>query len=85
MKLGVYSIRDSLTGFMNVTLEQNDASAIRNFEHAVTRVDSLFYSHPEHYSLFKIGEFDTQHGFIDGIDSVILCVASDILSKKGDE
>lgn len=85
MLLGIYSIKDELTGFMNCTLEQNDASAIRNFEHAVTRVDSLFYSHPAHYSLYKLGKFDTSHGIVDIVDPVPIASACDILVKKGDE
>lgn len=85
MILGIYSIKDALTGYMNVTLEQNDASAIRNFEHAVTRVDSLFFSHPEHYSLYRVGTFDTTHGIADIMDGAPIASASDILVKKGDE
>lgn len=85
MKLGIYSIKDKLTGFMNITLDQNDYSAIRNFEHAVTRVDSLFYSHPEHYSLYKLGWFYTSDGVIELVDSIPIANASDILLKKGDE
>ncbi len=82
MILGIYSIKDALTGFMNCTLEQNDASAIRNFEHAVTRVDSLFFSHPEHYSLYRIGTFDTTHGITDIMDGAPIANASDILVNK---
>lgn len=85
MILGIYSIKDSLTGFMNCTLEQNDASAIRNFEHAVTRVDSLFFSHPEHYVLYKLGYFDTSAGISKHFDAIPIASASDILLKKGDE
>lgn len=85
MILGIYSIKDALTGFMNCTLEQNDACAIRNFEHAVTRVDSLFFSHPEHYALYRIGKFDTTVGIVDISDAVPIASASDILVKKGDE
>lgn len=82
MIFGIYSIKDALTGFMNCTLEQNDACAIRNFEHAVTRTDSLFFSHPEHYSLYRLGTFDTTHGISDIVDGVPIANASDVLVKK---
>lgn len=62
MKLGVYAIRDNLTGFLSPTVEQNDASAIRNFEHAMANFNSLMYSHPKDYDLYRIGSFDTETG-----------------------
>lgn len=62
MKYGVYSINDSLTGFLSPTFELNDAVALRNFEHAVVSSPSLFTSHPEHYTLYRIGSFDSTTG-----------------------
>lgn len=62
MKYGIYSIRDSRTGFLPPTVDQNDMSARRNMEHAASQRNSLFFSHPEDYSLFRIGEFDTESG-----------------------
>lgn len=64
MIYGVYSIRDLKTGYLSITLEQNDASAIRNFEHACSRSDSLLYSHGSDYSLYKLGTFDTDTGTV---------------------
>lgn len=62
MKYPVYSIRDVHTGFMSPTVDQNDASAMRNFRHAVMQSSSLMNSHPKDYSLYKIGVFDTETG-----------------------
>lgn len=67
MKYPVYCIRDVHTGFMTPTVDQNDASAMRNFAHAVKRPDTLFNSHPKDYSLYKIGEFDSDTGEIVGV------------------
>lgn len=64
MKLPIYSIRDVHTGFMSPTVDQNDASAMRNFGHAVMQSQSLMNSHPKDYSLYKIGEFETDTGEI---------------------
>lgn len=66
MKLPIYSIRDVHTGFMTPTVDQNDASAMRNFAHAVMNSASLMNSHPKDYSLYKIGEFDIETGAISG-------------------
>lgn len=62
MKLPVYSIRDVHTGFMSPTVDQNDASAMRNFRHAVMQTNSLFNSHSKDYSLYRIGTFETDSG-----------------------
>lgn len=62
MIFGVYSIRDSLSGFMNPTFEVNDAVAMRNFEHAVLSSDTLLHSHAKDYDLIKIGSFNSESG-----------------------
>lgn len=65
MKCSVFSIRDVKTGFLTPTVEVNASVAVRNFEHAVLRnEDSLFFSHPDDYSLFCLGDFDTDTGAI---------------------
>ena len=66
MKYPIYSIRDSKVGFMTPTIDQNDASAARNFEHAVMNSASLMNSHPGDYALYRIGEFDSESGDIFG-------------------
>lgn len=79
MIYGVYSVRDLLTGFMSLSLDANDASARRNFAHAVNRVDSLFNSHPEHYVLYKVGTFNTENGELILSDKEIV---TDAVSEK---
>lgn len=65
MIFGIYSIRDMKSGFLAPTVEVNDAVAQRNFEHAVLNSEqSLFFSHPEDYALYKIGEMDSDKGVI---------------------
>lgn len=68
MKYGIYCIRDSLVGFMTPTLDQSDASAMRNFAMALDaskRDSSLMAFKPEHFDLYKLGIFDTETGAID--------------------
>lgn len=62
MILGVYAIRDKHTGFMSLTTEQNDNCAMRNFAHAMQNVDSLLYTHPDDFDLFRLGDYDTDSG-----------------------
>lgn len=62
MIYGLYSIKDAKTSYMPVTLDVNNASAVRNFEHAVRQPDSLLRSHPNDYALYHVADFDTDNG-----------------------
>uniref|UniRef100_A0AAU8AWJ1 Nonstructural protein n=2 Tax=unclassified Microvirus TaxID=338099 RepID=A0AAU8AWJ1_9VIRU len=64
MILGIYSIRDKKTGYLTPTVDQNDAAAKRNFEHAMMQESNLLFSHPEDYALYRIGDFNSDTGFI---------------------
>lgn len=83
MIYNVYAIRDSKTGFLQPTCEMNDASAMRNFEHAVMAgPDSLFFSHPEDYALYRLGSYDTDKGVILPESPIVnLIEASAVLVK----
>lgn len=56
MITGLYAIKDAKSSFMPCTVDVNDATAIRNFEHAVRQKDSILASHPNDFALFKVGE-----------------------------
>ena len=71
MKFGIYCIKDNINGFMTPTLDNNDPSAVRNFANAMTNTKSLFYTHPSDFSLYKVGEFDTDSGIIDSYNSPV--------------
>lgn len=76
----VYSIRDAATGFMTPSVDMNDASAKRNFEHAVMNSASLMNSHPGDYVLYRIGQFDTETGVLLREDlPVHICDASSVV------
>lgn len=77
MKYPMYSIRDAKVGFMTPTIDQNDAAAARNFEHAVLNAASLMNSHPGDYALYKICEFDTESG------AVVPCMPEHVIDAVG--
>lgn len=69
MIFGIYSIRDAKTGFLNPTFEINDLVAQRNFESAVLNSDhSLFFTHPDDYSLYRLGLFNSDSGHIEPLE-----------------
>lgn len=62
MEYPVYSIRDSRTGFMAPTLDQNDDSASRNFLFAVKNSRDVMGAFPDEFSLYRLGTFNTESG-----------------------
>lgn len=81
MILNVYAIRDQYTGFLTPTVEGNDASAKRNFEHAMSNPQSLLYTHAKDYDLMRIGTYDTVTGEICGTLPVVVMSGSDVVRK----
>lgn len=88
MIYGVYSIRDVKTGFMIPTIEQSDAAAARNFSHAVFHSDGVLRSYYQDFSLYRIGDFDTDSALLSPVQPPLLVVsgydAFQSLLKKGD-
>lgn len=83
MIYGIYAIKDSKSSFMPCTVDTNDATAIRNFEHAVAQPGSLLASHPNDFALFKLGEFDDIGGTLVPLSvPKMLCDASQCLPKE---
>lgn len=83
MNFGVYAVRDLKVGFQSVTIQPNDATAVRGFESTVLSSDSLLFTHSEDFSLFKLGEFDQDSGRLIPLDlPVQLIEASACLRKK---
>lgn len=82
MKLGVYCIRDRLSGFLQPTFEVNDQVAYRNFEHAVLQGGSLLSSHSADYDLCHIGSFDQETGIFESRTPSVLVNGHSIFLKS---
>lgn len=89
MIYGVYAIRDAKVGFLSPTVEINDDIAQRNFENAILNADhSLFFTHPDDFSFYRLGSFNSDSGAIEvsGLP-VFVCSASAVYGlreKRGD-
>lgn len=71
MKYGLYAIRDVKTGFMTPTMDVNDESAARNFYHAVQNSEGILYTFASDFSLFRIGEFDSESGQVEPLIPIV--------------
>lgn len=56
---GIYVVKDEKVGFLQVMQDSNDATAMRNFEFAVTKADSMYSANKADFRLYKLGTFDT--------------------------
>ena len=70
MKFGVYAMKDNLSGFLTPTFEVNDDVAMRNFAYAVSHKDTLLYAEKKDFDLYKIGEYDSETGHLEPLESV---------------
>lgn len=83
MIMGLYAIKDAKSCFMPCTVDTNDSTAIRNFEHAVRQPGSLLASHPNDFALFRVGSYDDVTGSVTApIDPQMLCDAAQCLPKE---
>lgn len=62
MKFGIYSIRDSKTGFMTPVPEVSDETAIRNFSHTVVNSPNVLSTFVQDFDLYKIADFEDSSG-----------------------
>lgn len=77
MKYGLYVIYDKKSGYLNPMTDLNDATAMRNFQHATMNHESTMYSHGSDFELYRIGEFDSSSGIISIEDKKYLCTGKD--------
>lgn len=67
MLMPVYCIKDNKSGFLTPTVDQNDATAMRNFEHALMNANTVLGTHPADFDLYKLGVFDSESGRIESL------------------
>lgn len=72
MIYGVYSIRDSKTGFMTPAVDVNDDAAARNFYHSVSVSEGILFTHASDFDLYKVGTFDSDSGLISPFSPVVM-------------
>lgn len=63
----IFAVRDTCVGsFLLPMFFQNAAAAVRALGDAVNNPskDNQFYQHPEHFQLYKLGEFDDENASI---------------------
>lgn len=71
MKLSMYTIKDELNGFTVPIPLNNDAIAARYLKDQYETNPTVKNS-PEHFSIWKVGEFDTESGIFTQMEHIEL-------------
>ncbi len=79
MKYPIFAMKDRKVGFMTPMVDQNVPSAVRNFKFAVGRQDSIMKVQPDDFSLYQIGEYETDTGVIKPMDPQFIVDAISIM------
>jgi hypothetical protein len=72
MRVPLVAIRDAkLQAFQSLTTVPTIEAALRGFADAVANEGAGdLHRHPEDFGLFKVGEFDTVTGLVEGVQPV---------------
>ena len=78
---GLYTVRDESSGlFMDVQVNINNDTAMRNFDYAMAKNDMMAFR-PEDFSLWYIGDYDDLTGIVDSKNPV--CLKRGVKRGKG--
>lgn len=78
MKYPMFSIFDAVTRQFSVpAVHNNEAAASRNFAEVFKDVFQ-----PEDYSLYCVGEFDTENGSVSPTEPYVVCRATDFVKGE---
>lgn len=82
MIYGLYSVKDERTDYNAPFQARTDEEAKRNFAAIVNDKNTTVGQFPEDYSLYKVGTFNSENGYIIGMEPELLIRAKEI-SKNG--
>jgi hypothetical protein len=83
MILNVYSVYDKKAqSYLTMFCRSHDGEALRSFADDVSNANSPFAKHPEDYSLYKLGQFNSITGELIGHKSKPLSEAVAFVSQN---
>lgn len=82
MPYGLYAIKDAKNGFMFPQTDANDETAIRNFSNALMDKDSMLVRFASDFTLWKVGEFNSETGEVFPIMVQLVDAASIVYGRK---
>lgn len=69
MKLQVFAIYDAAAeAYMRPVFDVSVGAALRSFADECNREDSMLHKHPEHFTLFHLGEWDDANAKMNSLE-----------------
>lgn len=70
MQLKAFAIKDTaIKSFERPFFQNTTEEAIRSFKHQVNNPQTIWYSNPEDFHLFYLGDYDTNSGLYQSLDA----------------
>lgn len=86
MKIQFFAIYDEKAcAYMCPLKEQNKLTALRAFSLTCEKQDTMFYQHPEDFSIFYVGDFDDNTGIFTSLEKPELLAKATEFVKKGED
>ena len=83
MRHFLYAVFDSASGvYDRPWVSNSDGAAIRAFGDIACDAEHPIGKHPEHYSLFRLGDYDDNSGVIEPELCVCLCKAHELVAQS---
>ena len=82
MKVQCYAIFDSCSGiYEKPFFSTADDLVKREFQDVATSADHIISKHPEHFSLWRLGGFDNENGFLTNEANECLWIATEAIAQ----
>lgn len=86
MRIQYFAIYDEkAAAFMAPIREQNKLTALRAFSLTCEKQDTMFYQHPEDFSICYVGDFDDNTGLFTALEKPEVLAKATEFVKKGQE
>lgn len=83
MKLKAYTVFDAaIEAYARPFFAQTDGEAIRSFSDESVRAGSQINSHPEDYSLWRIGTYDDNTAVLESVTPICLRKAHEVIAAS---
>nr|DAW56678.1 MAG TPA: DNA binding protein [Microviridae sp.] len=82
MIYGLYCMKDEKVGYLTVTQDVNDYSAMRNFKYSISKSDSFASFSKNDFKLYKLGTFDNSTAEIVLEPTPTLLLSGDSVSDE---
>lgn len=83
MIASLYSVKDCVAEFYSAPFHAaNDTAAVRAVEQQVRKAQGMLGEYPEHFQLWKVGEWDDSKGIVNYVEPDLVAQCSAMKPKE---